>query len=517
MDSLISAQMRQWAARTMRAIAGQVRPLRQRRSRRLLLVHLDGIPRVLLERAMASQSLPFIAALVRSGTYNLDGAFWGSPASTPAFQASLLFGLRHPDVPAYEWFDRSLGRLVRMSRPRDAQAIEHRLNGGGRSNLLEGGGSAYLALFRPEGSEGLSMTSLMDKMHLAGTVGRQLTEMGADLGSSEEPILLELSREAADGAVDMLRWSWRQRNFRHEWLFFCRRIFLLSAAWRFAQWRAMADMVRGVPAIYLVFANFDEVAHRRGPFSARATRELRQVDRAVERLCALANELPNRYDVILLTDHGQVESSPLEAQFGKRLHQCLIQAAPSPVAPDLERALLDGRTLNGSTRTRAEAEPIVIEAGNFAHIYLDPLRPPLEAMDLLAHYRDVLGRATQLEQIAMVALRLRNSAVAIVQGKVYRPEEMDRSPLPNTFSKAAAADLLRELPRMSTAGDLVVYGQALNNGGTVGFAWEFGSHGGLTRSETESVVCWPKQAPLDLSALYHATELHEKLSELYRG
>src|ERR1700737_1631655 len=126
MESLISAQMQQWAARTIRAIGRQVQPMRQGRARRLLLVHLDGIPKVLLERAIASHSIPFIASLVRSGAYCLDGAFWGSPASTPAFQASLLFGLRHPDVPAYEWFDRSLGRLVRMGPPRDAGAITRR-------------------------------------------------------------------------------------------------------------------------------------------------------------------------------------------------------------------------------------------------------------------------------------------------------------------------------------------------------------------------------------------------------
>jgi hypothetical protein len=515
MESLISAQMRQWAARTIRAIGRQVQPLRQGRSRRLLLVHLDGIPKVLLERAIASHTLPFIASLVRSGAYCLDGAFWGSPASTPAFQASLLFGLRHPDVPAYEWFDRSLGRLVRMNRPRDAEEIQRRLGERGRSNLLEGGGSAYLTLFRPEGSGGLSMTSLLHKVQLAGTVASQLAQLNSDPGADRR-VVQDLARDAADSALDMARWSWRQRDFRQEWAFLGRRIFLLSAAWRFAQWRAMVDMVRGVPAIYLVFANFDEVAHRRGPFSARATNELRRADAALERLYALAKELPDPYDLVFVTDHGQVESSPLETEYGKRLHHWLIQPAPCPVAPDVERALLNGRALQGSTRVGSRSKPVIVEAGNFAHIYLAPSRPPLEAIELLAQHRDVVGRATQLDQIAMVALRLRNAAVAIIQGRVYGPEDMDRAPLPDVFSKAAAADLLRELPSMPMAGDLVLFGQALRQGGTIGFAWEFGSHGGLTRSETESLVCWPKQAPLDLTALHHATELHEKLSEVYR-
>jgi hypothetical protein len=62
----------------------------------------------------------------------------------------------------------------------------------------------------------------------------------------------------------------------------------------------------------------------------------------------------------------------------------------------------------------------------------------------------------------------------------------------------------------------VLYGQAVKQGGTVGFAWEFGSHGGLTRTETSSVVCWPRDLPADLSGLGHVTQLHERLSEVYR-
>ncbi|MEN9796537.1 MAG: hypothetical protein RL653_233, partial [Pseudomonadota bacterium] len=60
-------------------------------------------------------------------------------------------------------------------------------------------------------------------------------------------------------------------------------------------------------------------------------------------------------------------------------------------------------------------------------------------------------------------------------------------------------------------------GQCLDGGATVGFAWEFGSHGGLTRTETESLVAWPAAAPLELAGLGHSTQLHARLSDVYRG
>ena len=69
---------------------------------------------------------------------------------------------------------------------------------------------------------------------------------------------------------------------------------------------------------------------------------------------------------------------------------------------------------------------------------------------------------------------------------------------------------------MPTAGDLVLFGEAVRKSGTVGFAWEFGSHGGLTSTETDSVVLWPSNAGLDLRGLSHSTQLYERLSEVYR-
>jgi hypothetical protein len=116
-----------------------------------------------------------------------------------------------------------------------------------------------------------------------------------------------------------------------------------------------------------------------------------------------------------------------------------------------------------------------------------------------------------------VAVRQGDSAVALIGGGVYRADQLDSAPLPVEFSRVAVADLLRELPHMSTAGDLVLYGQAVTQTGTVGFAWEFGSHGGLTRIETDSVVCWPTNAPVALGGLSHCTQLHERLSEVYRA
>jgi hypothetical protein len=291
---------------------------------------------------------------------------------------------------------------------------------------------------------------------------------------------------------------------------------VVSLGWGLACSRAFIDMVRGVPAIYLVFGNFDEVAHRRGPLSRQATDELFGADRALEELYAMAKIADEPYDVVLVTDHGHVDSVPFEKRGGRKLKSYLLDEEPVHLPEEVRSALCDGRELphaNGPPRD----EPVVIEAGNFAHVYLSRGKKPLESLELLSRHSNVLARAVNSPEIGIVAVRRGDSAVAIIGGGVYGPREIDRSPLASEFSRQAVSDLLRELPRMPTAGDLVLYGEAMERGGTVGFAWEFGSHGGLTRAETDSVVLWPADAPLDLRGLTHSTYLHEKLSEVYRN
>ncbi len=516
LDALISPPLRHWARGAIGRIGRKVERLPERRQRKLLVVHLDGVPKSLLQDAVESGQMPFFSSLVRSGAYHLDGAFWGSPASTPCFQAGLLYGIRHPNLPAYSWFDRELGRKVQMNTPSDAKAIEDRLARATRASLLEGGGTSYLSLFRANASNLMCMSALSDLKRLSRTVPASLTGLRGPRRQGVFSYLRHLLRDTWTTGLDVFAWARRVRDWRHEREYLMNRVFMISLAWELAHTRALIDMVRGVPSIYLVFGNYDEISHRRGPRSTQALTELHRVDRYLAEVFAVARQLEEPYDVYFVTDHGHVDSAPIERRIGEKIEEYLLHGAPARVPESLARALLDGRLPLAESPIQFRDDPVVVEAGNFAHVYLSRGHQPLEALELLKRHPGVLARAAALKDIGIVALRRGNSAVALIQGEVYAPDEIERSPLGSGFSKRAVADLLRELPQMRTAGDLVLYGELCPPGGTVGFAWEFGSHGGLTEIETQSVVCWPSDAPINLSGLGHATQLHEKLSELYR-
>lgn len=514
MDEVLTRQQRAWAANAIARVRQNGAGVPRKR-KGLLIVHLDGVPKRLLDAAVESGSMPFLSRLVQSGHHRMEQQFWGSPASTPCFQAGLLYGLRHPDLPAYEWFDRKLGRKVRMNIPPDTRAIEDRLELSRRDSLLDGGGTTYLSLFRGDADNQMCMSALSDLKALARTAPRELSGLRGPQRRTALEFFAHTVNEVAHSVADVAHWVTKVGDRRHEREYLVNRFFLIHLAWNLARTRALIDMIQGVPVIYLVFGNYDEVSHRRGPFSKQSIRELHRVDHDLGELYAVGQALEPQVDLVLVTDHGHVDSSPFERRQKVRLEKYLLEGPPAQLSADAERALLDGRALSFDP-SEPDETPVVVESGNFSHVYLTRGERPLEAAELLAHHRGVLSRAASHRDIGIVALRRGDEALALIAGQPFTADELHRAPLPDEFSRQAVADLLRELPSMPTAGDLVLYGQRVSHTGTVGFAWEFGSHGGLTHIETDSTLVWPAAAPVELSGLTHASQLHTKLSEIYR-
>ncbi|MCE9668128.1 alkaline phosphatase family protein [Myxococcus stipitatus] len=480
------------------------------------MVHLDGVSKALLDEAIVAGRMPFVSRLIRSGMFHLDDAFWGAPTSTPYFQAGLLYGLRDSNLPAYAWFDRELGRRVQMNTPADALEIDERLRGRGRDSLLDGGGHGYFSLFRAGADNALSMSTLASFKQMARAFPYEMAGLSAARTRDAWSFLRSFGRDTWSATREVLQWSRAVHDWRNERAFLVSRLLFQRLGWSFAYSKSLVDMVRGVPVIYLVYGNYDEVAHRRGPRSELALEELYRVDTYLAELYAVARSVQRPYDVVIFSDHGHVDSAPLERGRGRRLESLLLEGPPAAPSEDVVRGLCQGRAPPApDAAPRAPFAPVVVECGNFAHVYLTGAREALEARTLLARHPDILARATRDPDIALVALRRGSSAVAVVRGGVYGPDELDRAPLSPEFSRRAVASLLRGLPAMTTAGDLVLFGEAVRQGGTVGFAWEFGSHGGVTRTEAQSLVLWPADAPLDLSGLGHVSHLHARLAETY--
>ena len=110
----------------------------------LVMIQIDGLSLFELQRAIKSGKLPFLRRLMHRERYTPQPLYTGLPATTPAVQGELFYGVSSI-VPAFQYFDRELGRMVNLFEPATAAALEKRLAGLG-AGLLQGG-SAYSDIF----------------------------------------------------------------------------------------------------------------------------------------------------------------------------------------------------------------------------------------------------------------------------------------------------------------------------------------------------------------------------------
>src|SRR5262245_41930297 len=73
--------------------------------RRFVVVQIDGLSRVALERALHSGRMPFLRRLLERHGYRLEPMTVGLPTSTPAFQMAAMYGVR-PDIPGFHYYHR---------------------------------------------------------------------------------------------------------------------------------------------------------------------------------------------------------------------------------------------------------------------------------------------------------------------------------------------------------------------------------------------------------------------------
>lgn len=532
------------------AARGAVRPGPLEGGRRLLLVQLDGVSHGRLRRALEAGRMPFLSSLLASGSHRLSPCRSGAPASTPAFQAGLLYG-RAPSVPGFVWYDRATGREVRMDRAVDAAAVELAL-AGSAPGLLRGGtsyfsifsGGAALPHFCLSGLAGdLSLDYYREHFNpwdaLTSLVVHSLT--AARAGG-------RLAWEGALGLWDAARWSASLGRWKHEPRFLLHRLMVGAIMRELAVQGIIVDLARGVPVVFCDFLGFDEFGHRRGPESPAALAHLRSMDAALEAIFAAADAVPALgYDVFVFSDHGHVATRPFESFTGLSLPEYLALAGGGvevpralggdeavrlaqtralrqwlgriPAARWLLQSRLDRaeRGLIGHALGFARSDRVVTaEGGDLAHVYFTGERRPLDLEAVRARHGPVLAALRGCRAVGLVAVRDGGAGVVLSRGAeldLDDPADVARLPHPDP---ALLAEYVAGLLRLPDSGDLVVLGWRGEGQDVVAYAWEFGSHGGVAPEEIETFVLAPRSCAFDFSAVRRPDALYRFLHAAYR-
>lgn len=489
--------------------------------RRLVIVQLDGVSRARIEEAMAEGYMPFLASRLASGRHVLTSTRSGAPASTPAFQAGLFYGVS-PAVPGFVWFDRATGREVRMDRPEDAAALEARL--AARQPGLLRGGTSYFSIFSGGAADPhFCLSGLAGELDHLEWYGRNLGAWDALASLLAHSVTAtrgagRVAQEVAAGLVDGLRWSIAVGRVKNEPRFLLHRVLIGGILRELAVQSVLVDLSRGIPAIYVDFMGYDETAHRRGPGARAALRHLASADAALATIFAAAEAVPElRYDVYVLSDHGHVATRPFESLVGVTLPEFVALAERGDPLPRVQRAwpdrgLLGGRTLGGG---RADGLATA-EAGDLAHVYFLHEREPLPLQAIRVRHGRLLAALSASRAVGLLGARGGRRGFALVHGDVVDladPREVRRLPHPDP---ALLATYLSDLLSLPESGDLVVLGWRGDGRDVVAYAWEFGSHGGVAPEETECFVAHPRSCVFRFEDALRPSVLHHFFERTYR-
>jgi hypothetical protein len=463
-------------------------PAAEAPGRRFLIVQIDGLSRGVLDRALAGDGLRNTRRLLATGRLQRRELSVGLPTSTPAFQASVMYGVR-PDIPGFHFYDKREGVELHFPRHGVADRVERRI-AAGRTGILEDG-ACYGSVFTGGAPDSLWTFARLRRLTRAGSgirrtalsllligwvalkcLGLSLVTLARSAGRTAAALLAggcPLRRAVETLGLDIAISIW------------ARELFTLLVS---------ADLYRGVPAVYVNFLDYDVFAHAFGPEDRLALRALRRVDRSIQQLARIIRRLPDLgYDLYILSDHGQTPSRPFSRISRGRSLEQVVREALGGVG--------DGVKL--------------IAAGPNAFVYFTDRADPLTEAQIESRHPRALARLSRHRGIGLVLARGPSGPVCWYRGQraplARRPDPTTRDPFSRRADRALVVAGLRDLMAMPSAGDIVLYGTGAP-GGHVSFIDELGAHAGPSEEELHTFILHPPSVRLPAGPLVHPVQLY---------
>jgi hypothetical protein len=493
---------------------------------RLLIVQIDGLSRVVLERGLASGYTPFLKQLLRDG-YRLQPMTVGLPTSTPAFQMAAMYGVR-PDIPGFHYFDRERQADIHFPRPGHAALVEAR-QAAGRRGIVHGG-STYGCVFT-----GGAVNNLFSFASLTRPSGRELLQALSPVVVAWVCLkcllrtLVELGRAVARLVAHPVaaRRGWRWTTIKIGFSVWVRGFFTLAVS---------RDIYAGTPVVYVNYLDYDVAAHAFGPRSRLALLSLRRVDRAIRQLSRVLRRVPeHRYDLYVLADHGQAPCTPYVALTGgRRFERWIFEEFLDSTTADARNSNQRSGLVRGIRARRRETPGLVqrflnyleedflrrgepeahqqdgvrvISAGPNAFLYVLDVTASLDAEALECRFPGLAQQLSRSSGVGFVLARSQKGPLCFWRGGRYELCASEPGPFGGRADAALVVQGIVDLMTMPSAGDLVIYGIDAPEG-HVSFIPEVGAHAGPSPDELHTFIVRPPNVTLP-SPLTHPVQLYD--------
>jgi hypothetical protein len=269
---------------------------------------------------------------------------------------------------------------------------------------------------------------------------------------------------------------------------------------RYAVVKAMRE---GYSPIYSAFYAFDETGHAFGPDDPTSLQILKHVDHSIRKV---AQARGDRYELVVLSDHGQIETVPFNSDGAPSVGEVIADMLPGFRVQEMK-----GKAY-GPPEDEARGDVNVTSSGGLAHLYFADQARRLDYGELSTTHPDLAGALSKLEKLALVMARDGKRDVFLKGGSVLTGDDLKA-----LLARYDDADiLLEQLSRLNSfenSGDLILFG-AFVDGKQVNFENQDGGHGSIGGEQLHPFVLAKREWAIDTTAVHGAHQLHSILCAL---
>jgi hypothetical protein len=465
-----------------------------------VVVHVDGLGADSLEEALRAHDMPFTQRLIDEESYAIHRYRVGVPSTTPFAQAGIIYG-DNSEIPSFRWWDRERRVLVQFGARSTFKKVADKYFGGCRPLTQDG---ACIAACYPAGAKDDFGIAYQDRSYSKDERSRSAWSVllpyfanPMHIGDWAWQTAMTLARSANEYTVSRARGKHPARPYVISDAL--EEIFVHHLT-RYAVVKAMRE--RFSP-IYAGFYAFDETGHAFGPDDKTSLQVLKHVDHSIERI---ARARGDRYELVVLSDHGQIETVPFNADHGLNFGGAVAARLPGFRVQDMK-----GKAY-GPPESQSGGHVTITCSGGLAHVYFADEAQRLDYRALKDRHPELAAGISSLDRVALVMARDEKRDVFLKGGS-----ELDRDTATRLLTQYDDAGILMEqLSRLNSfenSGDLIVFG-AFIQGKQVNFENQAGGHGSIGGEQLHPFVLAKREWGLDTSGVHGAHQLHPILCSL---
>jgi hypothetical protein len=468
--------------------------------RHLVVMHIDGLGADSLAEALRDGQMPFTQHLIDAEGYAIHRYRCGVPSTTPFVQAGILYG-DNSEIPSFRWWDRDRRILVQFGPRSSFKNVADKYFRGCRPLTQDG---ACIAACYPGGAKDDFGIAYQDRSYSRDEKSR--SAWNVLLPYLANPI--HIGDWAWQVAMTLVRIAREYTEARTKGKHPARAYVLSNAleeifVHHLTRYAVVKAMREGYSPIYSAFYAFDETGHAFGPDDPTSLQILKHVDHSIRKV---AQARGDRYELVVLSDHGQIETVPFNSDGAPSVGEVIADMLPGFRVQEMK-----GKAY-GAPEDEARGHVNVTSSGGLAHLYFADQARRLDYGELSTTHPDLAGALSKLEKLALVMARDGKRDVFLKGGSVLTGDDVKA-----LLARYDDADiLLEQLSRLNSfenSGDLILFG-AFVDGKQVNFENQDGGHGSIGGEQLHPFVLAKREWAIDTTAVHGAHQLHSILCGL---